>query len=101
MCGNLLKSFERFPDSRDQVEFSEELRAEAVSNKTRQTVRQNFSDLIRFVFSRADCGLTRQNLLVALMLCIDTATPPITKTSFATTYLVRPTQSTSTCAASC
>lgn len=59
MYGNALKKLEPLEDTdnEDLRAFREELRAEAVSEKTRQRIRQNFSDLVRFVFSRADCGL--------------------------------------------
>jgi hypothetical protein len=57
--GNALKTLERLGVSADEDHqaFIEELRAKAVSEKTRQKIRQNFSDLVRFVFSRPDCGL--------------------------------------------
>ncbi|CQD22492.1 hypothetical protein BN1232_05642 [Mycobacterium lentiflavum] len=59
--GNLLKTMEREgyspnADSKADALF-EELKANAVSDKTRQKIRQNFSDLVRFVFSLPDCEL--------------------------------------------
>lgn len=58
---NLLKTMERHgyspnEDSKADALF-EELSANAVSEKTRKKIRQNFSDLVRFVFSRPDCEL--------------------------------------------
>jgi len=62
MHGNMLKTLERLGDSpnQDRQALIEELRAEAVSEKTQQKIRQNFSDLVRFVFSRNDCGLAQE-----------------------------------------
>jgi hypothetical protein len=59
MHSNALRTFDHFGDPQDEdlKAFVEELRAKAVSEKTRQKIRQNFSDLVRFVFSRSDCGL--------------------------------------------
>jgi hypothetical protein len=56
--GNALKKLAHIEVEDEKLAaFREELESKAVSEKTRQSIEKNFSDLVKFVFSRADCNL--------------------------------------------
>jgi hypothetical protein len=59
MHGDRLKTVERYggPSDPDGQALVEELEAKSVSDKTRARIRQNYADLVRFVFTRDNCAL--------------------------------------------
>jgi len=59
MYRNALRSLSDLDDEGDEElrAFREELESKTVSDKARQKIEQNFSDTVKFVFSRQDCDL--------------------------------------------
>lgn len=60
--GNALRSLADIPENDDEgfKAFREELESKTVSAKSREKIERNFSDLVRFVFSRPDCDLEHE-----------------------------------------
>jgi hypothetical protein len=58
----MLKQLGPFEDGDDEdlKALREGLESKTVSEKTRKKIEQNFTDLVKFVFSRPDCGLERE-----------------------------------------
>lgn len=60
--GNALRSLADIQenDNEELRAFREELESKSVSEKTREKIERNFSDLVRFVFTRPDCDLEEE-----------------------------------------